>query len=393
MSTTSPETNPVLGEGWLRADGRKGLRNHVVAFSTVALADAVTRRAAAAVPGVLALTPQFERGLRGVDAEAQAQAVRDVARHPNVGAVLLVAHDRAAAEGLRASLKDAGTPLVVRALMDCAGVGAAAETFAGDLRGLSEQAAQARRVPLALGDLTVALECGGSDASSAVCANPAIGRLVDRLIAAGGTAIVSETAEFLGGEEVVRRQSATPEVAKAILACLAREERLMLETGEDFRGVNPTRENIEAGLTTLTEKTMGAVSKIGRSDFAGCLGFGERPSRPGLWFMDTPFFSPTSLSGMALGGAQVGLFAMGVFNPSGLPLMPVLKICGNPQTLRTWAESIDVDVSHLLRGEEDLDAAADRIAGALRGVAAGQETCSERHGEGQLIVPRTIPAL
>jgi altronate dehydratase large subunit len=392
MSTTWPDDNPQIAEGWQRGDGRKGLRNHVVAFSTVALADAVTRRAAAEMPEVLALTPQFERGLRGADAAVQARAIRDVVHHPNVGAILVVAHDRAAAEGLRAALSGAGRPVTVRALMDFAGVEDAAATMAADLRQLVAEA-EAPRVPVRLGELTVALECGGSDASSAVCANPAIGRFVDRLIAAGGRAIVSETAEFLGGEEVVRRHSASPEIAEAILACLAREERLMAETGEDFRGVNPTRENIEAGLTTLTEKTMGAVSKIGRSDFAGCLAFGERPRASGLWFMDTPFFSPTSLSGMALGGAQAALFAMGVFNPSGQPLMPVLKICGNPQTLKRWAGSIDVDVSPLLTGDMGLDVAADRLAEALARVGAGALTCSERHGEGQLIVPRTIPAL
>ncbi|MSU89860.1 hypothetical protein GE300_09575 [Rhodobacteraceae bacterium 2CG4] len=167
----------------------------------------------------------------------------------------------------------------------------------------------------------------------------------------------------------------------------------MLETGQDYRGVNPTQENIEAGLTTLTEKTMGPLSKIGRSGFAGCLGFADRPAAPGLHFMDTPFFSPTSLTGMALGGAQVGLFAMGVFNPSGMPLMPTLKVCGNPATLDRWADSIDVDVAALLTGAEDLDAGADRIHRAVRAVVAGEPTRAEHWTEGQLIAPRVTAAL
>lgn len=392
MSTMSTDGDP-LGEGWARATGAPGVRNHVLAFSTVALTDGVTRRAAAAVPGTLAVTPQFERGLRGEDAAVQDRVIRAIVAHPNVGAALVVTHDRAAAEALAQAFSDCGKPVAVRALMDCEGMDDAVSRMAEDLRRVGARAGEATRVPLRLADLTVALECGGSDASSAVCANPAIGRFVDRLIDAGGTAIVSETAEFLGGEAIVRQQSRSPGTAQAILACLEREERLMLETGQDYRGVNPTQENIEAGLTTLTEKTMGALSKIGRSSFAGCLGFADRPAAPGLYFMDTPFFSPTSLTGMALGGAQVGLFAMGVFNPSGMPLMPTLKVCGNPATLERWADSIDVDVAALLTGAEDLDAGADRIHRAVCGVVSGETTRAECWNEGQVIAPRVTAAL
>jgi len=391
MSTTS--TEEIVGEGWARRAGAPGLRNHVLALSTVALTDRVTGRAASDVPGTLAITPQFERGLRGEDAALQDRALQAIVAHPNVGAALVVTHDRSAAESLAQQLSECGKPVAVRALMACDGMDDAISRMSYDLRQMSARAVEAARVPLHLSDLTVALECGGSDASSAVCANPAIGRFVDRLIAAGGTAIVSETAEFLGGEAVVRQQSQSPEIAQAILACLEREERLMFETGQDYRGVNPTRENIEAGLTTLTEKTMGAISKIGRSSFAGCLDFAERPSAPGLYFMDTPFFSPTSLTGMALGGAQVGLFAMGVFNPSGMPLMPTLKICGNPRTLDRWVDSIDVNVAALLTGAEDLDVGAGRVHQALRRVVSGDLTRSEYWNEGQVVVPRVTAAL
>lgn len=388
MSTTSPEL-----AGFVRAHGAPGLRNHVLAFSTVALADELTRRTAAGIPGVLPLLPRFERGLRGEDAAVRDRAIEAVVAHPNTGAALLVTHDRPAAAELAERLAGLGKPVTVAALMAHRGVEDALASLGRELTALVGEARRVPRTAIALSELTVALECGGSDASSAVCANPAIGRFVDRLVAAGGTAIVSETAEFLGGEALVEAQSETPEIAAAILAAMAREERLMAETGEDYRGVNPTRENIEAGLTTLTEKTMGALSKIGRARFAGCLSFGEAPEEPGLHFMDTPFFSPTSLSGMALGGAQVALFAMGVFNPSGMPLVPVLKICGNPATLARWGSSIDLDVSALIAGRQGLDAAADDIAAALARVSGGELTAAERWGEGQLILPRVTAAL
>lgn len=378
----------ICAEGWPRIEGPPGLRNHVVVLSTVALTDRVTRLAAP--DGTLCLTPGWERGLRSEDAALQERALRALAAHPNVAAILCVTHDRAAAERLADELAGIGKPAATTALMAESGYDEAALAIAEAARSLLRAASSAAPVKLAAADLTVALECGGSDASSALCSNPAIGRFVDRLIAEGGIAIVSETAEFLGAEEVVRGRCQSPGIADAILARLAAEEALMHGEGIDYRGVNPTEENIEAGLTTLTEKTMGAVCKIGTSRFAGCLEFGEAPSGPGLHFMDTPFFSPTSLSGMVLGGAQVALFAMGVFNPSGIPLAPVVKVCGNPVTLRCWDKEIDVDVSGVIEGSTSLHQAADLIAARL---VDPSPTASERRGEGQLMLPRRMSAL
>jgi altronate dehydratase large subunit len=389
MSTTSPE----IGKGYLRHDGRIGLRNHVVALSTVALTDRVTERAVNHVPSALLLAPRWERGVRRNDASLQERAIHAIANHPNTGAILAVTHDRGAADALRSALADCGRPFEIVTLMGSRGYDAAIDAAARSLERLSSQAQQTPRAPLCLADLTVALECGGSDASSATCANPAIGRFVDKLITAGGTAIVSETAEFIGSEPVILAQSKSPDTAQAILTCLAAEEAMMRADGTDYRGVNPTSENIEAGLSTLVEKTMGAVCKIGTSKFSGCLAFAENPVRPGLYFMDTPFFSPVSLSGMVLSGAQVTLFAMGVYNPSGMPLAPTIKICGNPQTLRDWGAEIDVNVEGLIGGMVTLDMAAVAITDKLAALCAGSITHAERRSEGQLILPRTIPAL
>jgi altronate dehydratase large subunit len=316
-----------------------------------------------------------------------------VVNHPNVGAVLVVTHDRASANALIEEFADTRKPVIVQSLMAAGGLASAVTSMIQQLQSLHGSANKCVRRPMMISELTVALECGGSDASSAVCANPTIGRFVDQLIDAGGRAIVSETAEFLGGETIVRQQSRTPEIANEILQCISHVENLMLESGKDYRGVNPTLENIEAGLSTLTEKTMGAVCKIGRSKFAGCLQFGETPTASGLFFMDTPFFSPTSLSGMALAGAQIGLFAVGVFNPSGMPLMPVIKICGNPETIKHWTDCVDMDVTGLIDGRYNLNHAADLLACQICEIGNGKLTATEIQNEGQLIVPRTIAAL
>jgi len=384
MSTTSHD---AIGTGWRRSDGRIGLRNHVIAFSTVALTDRITSLAAACVEGVLPICPAFQRGLRGADATLQTNMINAVIAHPNVGAALVVTHDRAAAEVLQAACKGLGKPIVVVPLIVQAGMQSAQDSMAMHLQKLKAELAGSKRTSLHLADLTVALECGGSDATSALAANPSIGRFVDQLIAAGGTAIVSETAEFLGGEDVIRAQSQSEEIAQDILGYLRIEEQMMQSDGTDYRGVNPTAENIEAGLSTLTEKTMGAVCKIGSCHFAGALSFGQAPQVAGLHFMHTPFFSPTSLTGMILGGAQITLFAMGVYNPSGMPLAPTIKICGNPQTVSDWPDGIDLDVSEIVTGGSDYDDAASRILKLIGEIAEGEVTRAEQWYEGQIIIP------
>jgi altronate dehydratase large subunit len=239
-----------------------------------------------------------------------------------------------------------------------------------------------------LAALTLALECGGSDPTSALASNAAIGRFVDRVVDAGGTAVVSETVEFIGAEPVVDARTDDAGVRADICSRIAERERWHSQDVEDYRGVNPTAENIAGGLTTLVEKSMGAVAKTGTRAFVGALGFGEVPMRPGLHFMDTPFFTPLSLTGMVAGGANLVLFGLGQYNPSGCPLVPTIKICGNAMTTARWRDGIDIDASAILSGTASLDDVADEIAVFVSEVASGKTTAAERWGEGGIIMPR-----
>ncbi|MBL8358942.1 MAG: UxaA family hydrolase [Rubrivivax sp.] len=397
MFTTAAE--PHTFEGYRRSDGRVGVRNHLALVSTVALANRIAELAAdaygtrreASDPPALVLHGEFQRGLQAPDAQRLEQVLERLVTHPNVGAAVVLCHDRRAAQAWQARLQGCGKPVEVLAVMESLGVQRAIDRTADALARAAAALRGARRVACPLSALTYALECGGSDASSAICANPAIGRYVDEVVQQGARVVVSETAEFIGGEAVVRARSQSPRVAEAILRCIAATEARMAGDGDHYRGVNPTAENIEAGLTTLVEKTMGALCKIGTARFAGCLAFGEPPAAPGLHFMDTPFFSPCSITGMVAAGAQITLFAMGVFNPSGNPLAPTVKVCGNPDTLRDWPDGIDVPLADLLEGRITLDAAAQRLGRLVREVAGGATTHTERWREGQFIVPRMLP--
>lgn len=384
-------------QGYARSRDRVGVRNYLAIVSTVALsnriADLASQRYELEVSeSALQVRGDFQRGLQHRDAFLQDQVTAQLIDHPNIGAAVVLCHDRRAAQAWQSRLASVGKPIEVLAVMDSNGVQRAIDLATSALLRLGEQIRGQARVSCPTSALTFALECGGSDASSAVCSNPAIGRFVDRAVVQGTRVIVSETAEFIGGEDVVRAQSETPEVAEAIIDCISATEERMSGDGDNYRGVNPTAENIEGGLTTLVEKTMGAVCKIGISRFAGCLTFGQEPLKPGLYFMDTPFFSPCSITGMVAAGAQVTLFSMGVFNPSGNPLAPTIKICGNPQTLEHWGDGIDVNLSGVLAGAMNLDDAGRVVAKAVLQVVEGERTKTEMWGEGQFIVPRMLAA-
>lgn len=397
FTTADRQLLPPTFQGYARSRDRVGVRNYLAIVSTVALsnriADLASQRYELEVSeSALQVRGDFQRGLQHLDAFLQDQVTAQLIDHPNIGAAVVLCHDRRAAQAWQSRLASIGKPIEVLAVMDSNGVQRAIDLATSALFRLGEQIRDQARVSCPTSALTFALECGGSDASSAVCSNPAIGRFVDRAVVQGTRVIVSETAEFIGGEDVVRAQSETPEVAEAIIHCISATAERMSGDGDNYRGVNPTAENIEGGLTTLVEKTMGAVCKIGNSRFAGCLTFGQEPLKPGLYFMDTPFFSPCSITGMVAAGAQVTLFSMGVFNPSGNPLAPTIKICGNPQTLEHWGDGIDVNLSGVLAGAMNLDDAGRVVAKAVLQVVEGERTKTEMWGEGQFIVPRMLAA-
>jgi altronate dehydratase large subunit len=399
MSTTAakpcdtPEALTFMG--YARSDGRVGVRNHLAVVSTVALSNrtgelAAQRHETETGDYVLRVQGDFQRGLQHEDARLQDQVLEQLADHPNIGAALVLCHDRRAAQAWKKRLEGVAKPIEVMAVMDSKGVQRAIDLAAQALGRIGDQIRNQPRTSCPFSALTFALECGGSDASSAVWSNPAIGRFVDWAIARGASAIVSETAEFIGGEDVVRAQSASPAIAKAIIDRIAATEARMAGDGDHYRGVNPTAENIEAGLTTLVEKTMGAVCKIGGSRFVGCLSFGQRLDGSGLYFMDTPFFSPCSITGMVAAGAQITLFSMGVFNPSGNPLTPTIKVCGNTQTTRDWGDGVDVDLTRLISGQINLDDSLKVVASAVIRIAERKLSKTEIFREGQFILPREM---
>ena len=391
----SDAMSAAVFQGYPRPIGGPGLRNHLLVLCACGLNVSGARRIAAALQGAKLVVTMHGRGHVGADRALHERMLTGFGRHPNVGAVLLIVADDAMGERLATPIEAAGRPCPIFSLQAFhedgerlveAAVGAG-RTLAGDLAG-------ARRRAIPVSQLVVATECGHSDASSGIVANPLVGRFADRLVEAGGRVVVSETLEWTGTESILRKRAATPAIAERLDAMLAGRHGIARAAGLDIYLGNPGPQNHEGGLTTLEEKSMGALMKGGSGPIVGALDHGEPiPEPPGLYLMDTPTLSPESISAMVAGGAQLVLFTTGQGNPYGSALAPTLKVTGNPQTAARLPRQIDVDASAVFEGRATMDAAADALWSAVIGVADGRETWAERAGEGEEAISRLLPSI
>ena len=364
--------------GYPRPDGRVGIRNRVLIMAINGLVAPAAGRIAAAVRPALLVTSPYGRGQFGADKRAHAQQLIGLGRNPNVAAVLIVGADRMTADAMAEQIRTSGKPTEVVALDDVQ-EDALALSFQGIRAAarLVRNASRQRREARAVSSLFLGVECGHSDATSGLVANPLAGKVVDRLIDAGGTAVIGETLEWLGAEHLLARRAATPAVAEAITAAVQRREAAISASGVDPLHDNPGAENIRGGLSSIEEKSLGAIAKGGTRPIDGVLALAEAPARAGLYFMDAPFFSPESLTGFAAAGAQVMLFTTGAGNSFCSAVAPTIKISAKPETLARLGEQIDFDASPAFSGTEDLDHAADRLFSLLLDVASGFRTWGE----------------
>lgn len=379
--------------GFARPAGPAGIRNHLLVLSGSGLVGPTARRVAAALPGARLVAMPYG-GLLGEDHALQWRTLLGLALNPNVGAVLLLGADPVRNAAFARALAQGGRPYAALSLDDC---DHDALTL-GD-RAIRAGAAlmlalsRARRTPVPVAQLCVGVECGRSDPSSGLVANPLIGRIADRVVAAGGTAIFGETTEWLGAEHLLARRAADPGVAAAIVGAAARHEALAVAAGVDLLGNNPNPTNIAGGLSTLEEKSLGAIAKSGTAPIRGVLPMAAAPGGPGLWAMDGPAFSPDSVTGLVAAGAQLVLFSTGLGNSYTSLLAPTVKLSGNPRAAARLREQLDFDASGVFTGERSLDDAAGALFALCMDVADGSLTWGEVLGEGDELVGRLGEAL
>ena len=375
--------------GFARPQGRPGVRNRLLVLSVVGLTTPSARRIHGSLPGSVLVAAANGRGQLGIDKLAYRSQLAGLACHPNNGAVLVVGADRESADAVAAAVAAIGKPCEVVTLDDVH-EDALALTDRGIRAGarLSHAIGRERRTSLPLSDLFVGIECGHSDATSGLVANPLAGAASDLLVDLGASTVVGETLEWLGAEHVLARRAVSPAVADAILAAVNRREHAAAATGMDLTGNNPGPENIRGGLSSIEEKSLGAIAKAGTRSIQSLLALGEAPRQPGLHLMDAPGFSPESLTGFAASGAQLMLFTTGPGNSFCNRLAPTIKISAHPETARRMPEQIDFDASPVLLGREPLEDAARRLIGVIAEVASGSPTWGEILDEGDEVPVR-----
>jgi altronate hydrolase len=380
-------------QGYLRRDGRKGIRNVVAVAYLVECAHHVARRIVDRCddPDVHLI------GFPGCYPNAYAlQMMKALTIHPNVGAVLLVSLgcESFNREALAAHVAGSERPVETIVIQKAGGTRSAIEQGVAAVRAMKQRASDtAIQVPMQMNELVVGTICGGSDGTSGITANPAVGRAFDRLVAAGATCIFEETGEMIGCEGPMAVRASSPEVGEAIVASIAKAETYYRAMG--FGSFAPG--NAEGGLSSQEEKSAGAYVKSGSSPIVGVIKPAELPEAPGLYLLDVvpdgpPKFGFPNISDNAeivelmACGAHLTLFTTGRGSVVGSAIAPVIKVTGNPDTYRRMTEDMDVNAGRILEGESDLDEVADEIVALVAAVAGGQLTKSEDMGHREFIL-------
>jgi altronate dehydratase large subunit len=383
--------------GYRRPDGRVGTRNHVLVVPTVICASVVAERVASEIAPVGAALPHTGGcGQLGPDMRSTHETLAAYCAHPNVGAVLVIALgcEQVVAQQLADAGRKEGKLTGVLAIQSEGGTVRTTERGIEMARSFADQLRSAPREWCNASSLVLSVKCGGSDYTSGLASNPALGRVADHLVELGGAAVLGEIAEIMGAEHLLAARAPNPETAGRLLKVINRVESEAMALGLDIRGTQPSPGNIRGGLTTIEEKSLGATHKGGEhTPLADVVPYSSRITRKGLTVMDTPGLDVESVTGMVGGGAQVVVFTTGLGTPTGNPIAPVIKITGNARTAQSMRDNIDLDVSGVLDDTETLDAAADRLFEEVLTVCSGRETAAERLGHNEFAIHRRNPTI
>ncbi|HEN8800531.1 TPA: UxaA family hydrolase [Pseudomonas putida] len=375
--------------GYRRDNGRVGIRNHVIILPVDDISNAAAEAVANNIKGTLGLPHPYGRLQFGEDLELHFRTLIGTGCNPNVAAVVVIGIEpgwtRRVVEGIRAT----GKPVEgfwIEQNGDHNTICAASRKA----REFVQYATELRREACDISELWVSTKCGESDTTSGCGANPTVGNAFDKLYAQGCTLVFGETSELTGGEHLVAERCSTPAVRDKFQFMFDRYSAMIDRwKTSDLSESQPTKGNIEGGLTTIEEKALGNIQKIGRKcRVDGVLDKAEEPTGPGLWFMDSSSAAAEMVTLCAASGYVAHFFPTGQGNVIGNPILPVIKICANPRTFRTMGEHIDVDVSGLLRREINMDDAGDRLLDMLMRTANGRFTAAEALGHREFVLTR-----
>ncbi len=366
--------------GYPRPDGQVGIRNYVLMLSGTLYANPTCERVAHMVQNTIPIVHPLGRCQIAPDLAQTFRTLVGHGRNPNAGAVIVVDHFKeqgCTADEIAHELAATGKPVEVVNIRREGGAIAAlgkALRLAVDMnRRITIQ--QRERLPLS--KLIYGFNCGTSDVTSGLAHNRCVGWVCDRIIEAGGRALGAETTEMMGGEELIKARAKTPQIAEKLLRMIARVEQRILACGVDVRGSQPTGDNIAGGLSTIEEKSLGAMQKWGTKPIVGVVEYAEPiGDEPGLWLMDTPGHGGESITGIAAAGSQVMSFSTGGGHTINHPLMITMRLTGNRESWQKMSDTMEVDVSDMFEGTT-LDEAGERLFGEVLEICDGKMTKAE----------------
>jgi (2R)-sulfolactate sulfo-lyase subunit beta len=373
--------------GYRRADGRVGIRNHVVILPVDDLSNAAAEGVAKLIPGTLAIPHAYGRLQFGEDLELTFRTLIGTGANPNVAAVLVIGIEPTWTDRVADGIAATGKP-VERLSIERHGD---LETIAKGARlayRLLQDASELSREPVERHEVMVSIKCGESDTTSGLASCPTVGVAVDRLVDLGGTVLFGETTEMTGGEQLIAERCIDDDVRKRFQAAFDDYAATVEAAGVSLLGSQPTQGNIRGGLSTIEEKAMGNIAKTGTKPVVDALAPAETPRRAGLNFMDTSSAAAECVTLMAAAGAVLHLFPTGQGNIIGHPIEPVLKITANPVTAATMAEHVDLDVSGLLRMDYDLAEAGNRLMELIERTICGRLSAAELVGHREFVLTK-----
>jgi altronate dehydratase len=371
--------------GFKRPDGRIGTRNLVAVIALTETARVAAEAITKNVKGVISVSFPYGRAVS--DAESVIKTITGYGAHPNIYGSIIIDMPGNQAEKISKIISETGKPVKPLAVM---GAGTINTIMKGTIEAqkLAIEASEIRRVKTSLDHIILAVECGGSDATSGISSNPVTGYVSDKVIDTGGTVIFNEPSELQGIETILANRAVNEIVKKKVLGVIKRQQGMQALAPPPVRDWRTYGDNVRGGLTTIEEKSYGSALKAGHRPVKGVLNWCERPRGNGLFLMDAPSSGEESVTSMVAAGANIVVFSTGQGNPMGNPFAPVIKCSGNKNTVTTMSEHIDVDVSNVTYGMEEIRDAGERLWEELLKTISGKLTKAETLSHNEWVIPR-----
>ena len=375
--------------GYKRSEGRAGIRNHVLILPTCVCGSETARIVASQVKGAVNIV--FNTGCSDVQAntDMSQKVLTGFACNPNVFGVVIIGLgcETVGHKPLREKMrKMTSKPVVSFGIQEEGGTLKTIEKAVRVAREMAADAALQQKELFDISNLLLGIECGGLDATSGLASNPAVGELSDLLVDIGASTIMSESIEWIGGEHVLAKRAATPEIHNQIIQVCKNYEEHLKAAGQDCRAGQPTPGNKAGGLSTLDEKSLGCIRKGGTRPIVEVLEQAERPTKTGAIVMDTAGFDISSVTSMVAGGCNAVIFTTGRGTPTGNAIAPVLKVTANSRTYKMMEDNMDVDLSAIITGEKTYKQMGRELLDVIHDVCNGKLTKAEAYGFSDIAV-------